>query len=274
MLAYRHGYHAANHADVLKHSVWLYVLEYMKRKEKPFLVVDTHAGPADYDLESDFARKNEEHREGLERVLHADAPPAPIARYLEAIAAHRQRYGATRYPGSFALTLAARRAQDRAVAFELHPSDFAALGDFCRGHRNVAKLQDDGLKGLLAHVPPVERRAAVIIDPSYEIKTDYQRVPQALRKACRKFPSGTYVLWYPVVERAVTESMLSELRSVRNVLRLELAVAPDSKAPGMTASGLAIVNPPFTLAQDGETIVGWLAQSLGAKPRVEWWSPE
>ncbi len=276
MLSYRHGYHAGNFADVLKHAVWLYVLDYMARKDRAFLVIDTHAGAGDYDLSSEHARKLEEHRDGFSRVADIPNPPALLARYLQAVAAHRERFGHSHYPGSFALSLARRRAQDRCVAYELHPADYEALRSFVRGERNVACLREDGFKGVLAHVPPKERRAAVLIDPPYELEHEYEDAPRAIERAYRKFPTGTYALWYPVVRRAWTESMLNRIvrSGIRRVLRLELVLRPDSDAFGMTGTGMMLVNPPYTLEADGAEALEWLARTLGGCARCEWLVPE
>lgn len=276
MLSYRHGYHAGNFADVLKHAVWLHVLQHLTRKEKGFLVVDTHAGAGEYDLASEHARKLEEHRYGVGRIETTPNAPPMVDRYLAAVRSHRDRVGASHYPGSFALTLATRRPQDRCVAYELHPTDFAALQRFVRGEREVACLREDGLAGLLAHVPPKERRGAVLIDPPYELEEEYRRVPEAIAKAHRKFATGTYVLWYPVVRRAWTQGMLNRIvgSGIRKILALELALRPDDDLHGMTASGMVVINPPFTLEAEGATALDWLAQTLNGTARCEWLVPE
>ncbi|MEO1481531.1 MAG: 23S rRNA (adenine(2030)-N(6))-methyltransferase RlmJ [Myxococcota bacterium] len=278
MLSYRHGYHAGNHADVLKHAVFVHILEHLKKKG-PFAVVDTHAGPGVYNLADTHAQKLREFAGGVERVLSATGTPPLIARYLEVVRRFRDEYGTTAYPGTAALALALRRPGDRIVFHELHPTDVEALRAFARDQAHTSVHAADGFKGLLAHVPPPERRGVAVMDPSYEIKTDYERATAALLRAHRKFATGVFILWYPVVRREWVNAMDQRLAGsgVRKVLRLELAVAADTAEHGMTASGVYVINPPYTLPAAAADALPWLAEALGgpnAAHRCEWLAPE
>ncbi len=275
MLSYRHAFHAGNHADVLKHAVFVFVLQYLQRKDAPLLLLDTHAGAGFYDLGSPEALKLREFDGGIARVLAAPgAAPELVAAYLDLVREANPRHAIVRYPGSPLLALRLRRPQDRAVFCELHPADHAALAAAIEGERRVLALQEDGLRALLAQVPPPEKRGLTLIDPSYEIKSDYEKVTTALAKAWAKFPTGCYALWYPVIERGRCEAMAEALAGagVRKLYRLELGLAPDSPGRGMTGSGLFVVNPPYTLPDAAEVALPWLAEVLGAAgPRKAEW---
>ncbi len=279
MLSYRHGFHAGNAADVLKHAVFVFVLDHLQRKAGPLLILDTHAGAGLYDLASAEAEKTGEFRDGIGR-LAAGAGDAPelLAGYLSLVRARNPKGGLAVYPGSPALALAMKRRQDRLAFYELHPADHLRLTEFVGRARGVAVEKADGLKGLIAQVPPVGRRGLVLIDSSYEIKSDYDKVVAALAKAWRRFATGVYVLWYPVIERPRIDALLAAVAAagIRRVYRLELGMAPDAPGYGMTASGVLVVNAPFTLPEAAEKALPWLAERLGARgPAVaEWLVPE
>lgn len=279
MLSYRHGFHAGNAADVLKHAVFVFVLGHLQRKAGPLLILDTHAGAGLYDLASAEAAKTGEFRDGIGR-LAAGAGDAPelLAGYLALVKARNPRGPFAVYPGSPALALAMKRPQDRLAFYELHPADHARLADLAGRARGVSVERADGFKGLIAHVPPVGRRGLVLIDPSYEIKTDYDNVVVALAKAWRRFATGVYVLWYPVIERSRIDALLAAVAAagIRKVYRLELGMAPDAPGYGMTASGMLVVNAPFTLPRAAEPALPWLTERLGARGRAvaEWLVPE
>lgn len=279
MLSYRHGFHAGNAADVLKHAVFVFTLGHLQRKAGPLLVLDTHAGAGLYDLASAEAAKTGEFREGIGR-LAAGAGDAPelLAGYLALVKARNPGGGLAVYPGSPALALAMKRPQDRLAFHELHPADHRKLADLTARRRGVTVERTDGLKGLVAHLPPAERRGLALIDPSYEIKTDYDKVAAALAKAVRRFATGVYILWYPVIERPRIDALLAAVAAagIRKVYRLELGMAPDAPGYGMTASGMLVVNPPFTLPGAAGVALPWLAERLGARGRAvaEWLVPE
>ncbi|MEM6532650.1 MAG: 23S rRNA (adenine(2030)-N(6))-methyltransferase RlmJ [Myxococcota bacterium] len=263
MLAYRHGYHAGNHADVLKHAVFVHILDHLARKG-PFAIIDTHAGPGAYDLSDTQGQKLREYETGIARILQASSPPPLISRYLETVTQFRNAHGRDFYPGTAALALMLRRRDDRLVLHELHPTDFERLNAFVRGHRHTSVNKADGFKGALAHVPPKERRGVVVMDPSYELKTDYDRAIDTVRHAHRKFGTGVFVLWYPVVRRqwVIEMDRALETSGLRKIWRGELSVVPDTEEHGMTGSGIYVVNPPYTLPEVAEAALPWLARAL------------
>jgi len=281
MLSYRHVHHAGNFADVLKHAAFAYCLDYLRRKEKPFLVLDTHAGGGEYDLQATFSLKLREHERGAvpiyDRVRRDERTPdflAPWRRSLDA----RNDGPLRRYPGSPAIALDALRRQDRALFFELHGREAETLAACTAGRERAAVRREDGLRGLVAATPPVERRMIALVDPSYELKSDYEDVVAALSAAWRRFPQGVYVVWRPVIDRARTDAMAAAIRSagIRSVFDIELCVSPDTSERGMTGSGLWIVNPPYTLPAAASAALEWIAQTIGAAGprRADWLTPE
>ena len=183
-----------------------------------------------------------------------------------------------RYPGSPGLADALKRPEDRVVLYELHGTDHAALDASSKGHARTHVEKGDGLQGLIARVPPPEKRAICLIDPSYEMKTDYAIVMAALARAWKKFPTGVYLLWYPVIDRSRVQAMEVALRAarMRAVFRVELCLTPDSPERGMTGSGVFVVNPPYVLPEAAKEALPWLADKLGAEgPAVaDWLIPE
>ncbi len=265
MLSYRHAFHAGNAADVLKHAVLVFVLDYLKRKPKPLYMLDTHAGAGLYDLLSDKALKTGEAEHGIRRLLATPGPrPALIASYEKAVRASME--GFRRYPGSPALMAAAMGAEDRLDLVELHPTDFPLLAGQFGTLPRVRVTQEDGFQALMARMPPPERRGIAVIDPSYEVKSDYDTVVRQLVEAHRRFATGVYILWYPVIGRDRTEGFLGALQATQlpRQLRIELCLAPDNPDRGMTGFGLIVINPPYVLEEAARDGLGWLANSLGA----------
>ncbi len=264
MLSYRHEYHAGSPADVLKHATFAFTLDYATRKTAPLYVLDTHAGAGAYDLSSPRALKTGEARAGIARLRDTPRPwPELLSPYLDLLATVPSP---TFYPGSPLIAKALLRAGDRLDLVELHTTDHAALEEEFRDVRGARVTRDDGLALLIARVPPAERRAVVLVDPSYEVKSDYEAVVDALAAAHHRFPTGTYLLWYPVIERPRTNALLAALAGsgVRNQYRIELCTAPDGAHRGLTGSGLVAVNPPWTLPAAAEAALPWLAERLGA----------
>ena len=274
MLSYRHGYHAGNHADVLKHAVYAFCLAYLTRKEKPLLLLDTHAGGGVYDLQSPEAQKTGEFRDGVAKVFGRDDAPALLTPWLDRVTAYNADGVLRRYPGSPALALDGARSGDRLAFFELHGNEESALARVVGKRPNLSIQNSDGLQGLLALTPPPERRMLALIDPSYEIKSDYADVVAAVAKAWRKFPSGCYLIWRPVIDRPRTDAMAKGLAEagLSDIYDIELCMAPDTEEHGMTGSGLWIVNPPYTLPDAAREALPWLAETLGAAGpvRSEW----
>lgn len=278
MLSYRHSYHAGNFADVLKHIVLVECLEHFNKKDSPFDYIDTHSGAGLYDLRSANANKTSEYKEGIAKLKRIDFPELEsYFNVIDALNAQQgidsKKKGLTFYPGSPAIAhqyvTHPEREKDKAWLFELHSSDFRILSDsMATGSKAMARKirikQEDGLKGLLSLVPPVSRRALVLIDPSYEIKSDYSDVVDAVIKAHKKFSSGTYAIWYPVVDRKRIDFMQRKLKQsgIKNVHQYELGVARDSLESGMTSAGMIVINPPWTLKTKLERVLPKLVKQL------------
>jgi len=281
MLSYRHAFHAGNHADVLKHFVLMHVLQYAAQKDKPFWYVDTHAGGGMYALDRGYALQNAEFRDGVARLWNASDLPAPLANYVELL--HRFNPGSElrHYPGSPAIARELLRKDDRMRLFELHTSDSKLLrqlflGGQAESHRNVLIDTTDGFSGLKALLPPPTRRAIVLIDPPYEDKSDYQRVVEAIKDSMKRFATGTYMIWYPLLQRPEPLQMLDKLRKLQPESWLDTSLTVQTPALGgfgMHGSGLFIVNPPWTLPQMLSevlpTLVKILALDEGAEFRLE-----
>jgi 23S rRNA (adenine2030-N6)-methyltransferase len=209
LLSYRHGFHAGNFADVLKHAVLTNVLEYMTRKEKGLCYIDTHSGAGMYSLQANFAQKTGEYLDGIAKIYQDTSAPEQLKDYLELISESNNAQSLTVYPGSPGIAKALLRKQDSLQLFELHPSDAEPLSHLFRGWRKANVHNQDGYQGALSLLPPPSRRGVMLIDPPYELKTDYQDAVQTIIKAYQKFASGTYLLWYPVVKRELINQMFT-----------------------------------------------------------------
>lgn len=281
MLSYRHSFHAGNHADVLKHIVLMLILENLKLKDKGFYYLDTHAGVGRYQLSSDEAEKTGEYKEGIGRLWERTDLPQEISRYVDLIkhlnfGAKALRY----YAGSPLIAAQLLRPQDRALLTELHPRDFPLLRNNFKEFKNVSVKCDNGFQQLKATLPPKERRGLVLIDPPYELKEDYDLVVKAAEEGYKRFATGTYAIWYPVVLRQQTKRIFKGLQAsgIRKILKIELAVRPDSDQRGMTASGMAVINPPWTLEGQMKAMLPYLVKTLVPEGTgswtVEWITPE
>jgi len=266
MLSYRHSFHAGNHADVLKHLVQVEVLNYLHRKDKPFIYMDTHAAAGLYSLVSEEAGKNGEYLGGIAALEQPHAlPDSPLlARYCDAVHACREQHGDETYPGSPWLAQHYLREQDKALMFELHPQDLSRLEQLMHADRRVQVRGEDCFAGLIAALPAPIRRGLVLIDPPYEIKSDYERVVDLLVQAHRRFATATYALWYPVVERTRINHLERALKhsGLRNIQLFELGIQADTQERGMTASGMIVINPPFTLKGELDRLLPALANHL------------
>lgn len=279
---YRHGFHAGNFGDVIKHAVLALVIEHLKLKPTPFAVIDTHAGAGRYDLTAAESTRTGEYREGIARVLALPAPPAELAPYLAVVRGlNRGERGALRwYPGSPRLARALIRAGDRLFATELHPVDYPALAAEFRGDRQVKTVKLDGYQALAAFVPPRERRAVVLVDPPFEEPGEFERMEEGLRAAHRRFAIGIYLLWYPIKERAAIGRFHRALASsgIRRILLVELVVRKPADESRLNGCGLVVVNPPHTLPESLDRCLPLLARVLaqgeGAAARIEWLTRE
>lgn len=279
MLSYRHSFHAGNHADVLKHIVQSLILNSLQQKEKPFVYHDTHSGVGRYDLTHEWSEKTGEYKQGIARVWQQDNIPAELDSYLDAIRQLNQGETLRYYPGSPRVARAHLREQDRMVLTELHPSDNPLLEQEFHLDRQVSIYKEDGFARLKASLPPQERRGLVLIDPPYELAKEYRDVVRAIAQSYKRWATGIYAIWYPVVNRCDIDDMLEGLQGleIRKILQIELGVAPDTNERGMTASGMIVINPPWTLESQMQTILPFLKQAIAPATghyKVEWVVPE
>lgn len=253
MLSYQHGYHAGNFADVVKHFTLTRILQYLTLKEKPFFYLETHAGKGRYDLRSQEALKTAEFRQGIDALWPHQALLSDLFDpYLQAIRSENPTGELEIYPGSPLLAMHQSRRQDRVFAAELHPAEFQALTALKTSvpGASIQLSQSDGLAQLNALLPPPERRGLVFIDPSYEIKTDYQLIPNKLQGALARFSTGIYCIWYPILSARWHAQMISTFSEMATKhLRVEFCLT-DLANQGMVGSGLWIINPPYVLAQE------------------------
>jgi 23S rRNA (adenine2030-N6)-methyltransferase len=264
---YRHGYHAGNFADILKHLALCELLRLLTAKDKKLFVLDTHAGAGGYDLGSAQARRTGEAEAGIGRLMasrHAGLPPA-VARYLAAVAAYDRKFGAAgegvrHYPGSPRLVRAALRPGDRFVACELNPGEAQTLKREFAGDRAVEVRQVDGYQAVKAMLPPRERRGLVLIDPPFEAADEVDRATRAVRHGLQRFATGCYALWYPIKDPSAA-ALAPNLGSSK-ALTLELRL--DGIDPGkLSACGLAVINPPWRFEEAMRQALPWIAAHLG-----------
>ena len=264
---YRHIYHAGNFADVLKHAVLCRLIDYLKQKDKPFRVIDTHAGIGLYDLSSEEAQKTGEWHDGIGRLLEKPVPGsvAPLlASYLDAIRELNPSRGIETYPGSPKLARMLMRREDRLSAMELHPDDHAVLADHFAGDFQSRITHLDGWLALNAHLPPKEKRGLVLVDPPFEKEGEYLRLADGLGKAHRKFATGVYCLWYPLKQGAPIKAFHQALYDlgIPKILKIELSVKSERDTTGLSGSGLIVVNPPYTLKGEMDTLLPYLTAVL------------
>lgn len=252
MLSYQHGYHAGNFADVIKHVTLTQLLSYLKKKDKPLFYLETHSGKGQYDLRDKQAEKTGEYKQGI-KLIWPDRKqlPSTFKDYFAAIRALNHEEGLRNYPGSPFLAINSLRMQDRLYLCELHPGEFEALDQMQHFNKKVHTSNTDGIVSMKGLLPPPEKRGLIFIDPSFERKEEYKEIPVALKEAFSKFSTGVYCIWYPVVNRKLTEQFIRGMNDVgaNEALKIEfnLTMAPKG---GMTGCGLWIINPPFTLAKE------------------------
>ena len=266
MFSYRHAFHAGNHADVLKHTVLIAALQHLTEKDAALTVLDTHAGAGLYRLDGDYASTSGEAADGIVRLFAPTAPtltPA-LQAYVDMVRAFNQGNTLRVYPGSPFITQRLLRDHDKLKLFELHPTDLRALaGNVAQleAGRQVAVLHEDGFEGIKKFLPPPARRALVLCDPSYEIKSDYGKVLDMVTDSLKRFATGTYAVWYPIIPRPEAHDLPRRLKTLatkagKSWLHATLTVksskvtenaAGETKRPGLPASGMFLINPPFTL---------------------------
>ena len=270
---YRHAFHAGGFADVIKHIVLARILTYLQDKPAAFRVIDTHAGAGVYDLAGDEARRSGEWLTGIARVMQArfSEAAAPLVQpYLDIVRAFNPKRDLQAYPGSPLIARALLRPQDRLTACEVEPKARKHLIGALRRDTQARVVDLDGWTALPAFVPPNERRGLVLIDPPFEQKNEFERMADGFTEAFAKWPSGSYMLWYPVKSRRATDGLARHVAEVVGAasppgtcLRLEFSVAPQSTDGGLTSAGLLIVNPPWTLAGELKVILPELEKPLG-----------
>jgi 23S rRNA (adenine2030-N6)-methyltransferase len=270
---YRHAFHAGGFADVIKHIVLVRILTYLQDKPAAFRVIDSHAGAGVYDLTGDEARRGCEWLTGIARLMQArfSESAAPLVQpYLDIVRAFNPQRDLQAYPGSPLIARALLRPQDRLTACEVEPKARKRLIDALRRDPQARVVDLDGWMALPAFVPPKERRGLVLIDPPFEAKDEFERLAAGFAQAFAKWPTGSYLLWYPVKSRRATDGLARQVAEITGAgappgkcLRLEFSVAPQSAAAGLQSAGLLIVNPPWTLAGELRAILPELEKPLG-----------
>ena len=268
MLAYRHAFHAGNHADVLKHITLTLVLRYMNQKDKSYRLIDTHAGAGGYSLEGQYAQKKGEYLQGVARLWDRDPAELPeaVADYMARVREFNPEGQLEQYPGSPAFAKMLLRAQDQLRLYELHPTDHRILEAFLGSVKGAEVKDTDGFDGLKSQVPPSSRRAVVLMDPSYEGHGDYSKVIASLREAIARFPEGVYMVWYPQVSKLEAAQLPRRLEGLapKGWLHARLTVqVPDSQGYGLAGSGMFILNPPYTLHDQLLAVLPYLTEVLG-----------
>ncbi len=270
---YRHAFHAGGFADVIKHIVLVRMLTYLQEKPAAFRVIDTHAGAGVYDLAGEEASRGGEWLTGIARIMQArfSETTMPLMKpYLDIVRAFNPHPPLKTYPGSPLIARALLRPQDRLTACEVEPKARKHLIDALRRDTQARVVDLDGWTALPAFVPPKERRGLVLIDPPYEQKDEFERLARGFAEAFAKWPTGSYLLWYPVKSRRATDDLarhvaqaVAESTPPGKALRLEFSVAPRAAETGLTSAGLLIVNPPWTLSGELKAILPELEKPLG-----------
>lgn len=276
MLSYRHSFHAGNFADVLKHLVQVLILEALQQKPTPFVYHDTHAAAGRYDLRDKTSEKTGEYKNGIAKVWLRDDIPEAMETYIDIIQSLNPNGTLQYYPGSPLVAKSMIGKTQRMELTELHPTDLALLEQEFAGDRKVRIQKIDGYKGINSMLPPPQRRALVLIDPPYELKTEHDDAIRGIVEAHKRFATGVYALWYPVVSRPQVEKFCQRFtqQGIRKILRVELNVKEDTNEYGMTGTGMIIVNPPWKLEQQLRDTLPWLLKQLGqdrfANFKIEW----
>ncbi|ODT06801.1 MAG: 23S rRNA (adenine(2030)-N(6))-methyltransferase RlmJ [Mesorhizobium sp. SCN 65-20] len=280
---YRHAYHAGNFADVVKHVVLARLVEYLKRKDKAFRVIDTHAGIGLYDLGSEEAQKTGEWHDGIGRLVEAKLPADAaelLGPYLDAVRAQNPEGGISAYPGSPLIVRHLLRKQDRLSAIELHPADARTLAGVFEGDFQSRVIELDGWLALGAHLPPKEKRGLVLVDPPFEKKGEFGRLVDGLVKAHKRWPGGVFALWYPVKDRKAVAGFREALASagIAKIMDIAFDIRPPSREPRLDGTGMIVVNPPYPLESELQMLLPVLAEILGegggARWSIEWLAGE
>lgn len=280
---YRHAFHAGNFADVFKHSVLARLVEYLKRKDGAFRVIDTHAGIGIYDLHASEASRTGEWQDGIARLLQTKLPApaeALLSPYLSAVRAVNSGGDTRFYPGSPRVTRELLRKQDRQSLIELHPQDAETLAHRFAGDHQTRVIALDGWLALGAHLPPKEKRGLVLVDPPFEQPGEFDRMLGGLQAAHKRWPGGIYAFWYPIKDIPAVEAYRASLAAlgIPKIVDTWLTVRAASAEASLIGSGMVIVNPPFTLRDELATMLPALqhvlAQERGAASGTRWLAAE
>ncbi len=284
MFSYRHAFHAGNHADVLKHTVLIAMLRHLTQKEAALTTIDTHAGAGLYRLDSEFAETSGEAAEGFRRLIEKQGQEAlapALQDYLDLVASFNSKGSARVYPGSPFIIQRLLREHDLLKLYELPPTDATTLdANVAQLHagRQVVVLREDGFGCVSKFLPPPSRRALLLCDPSYEIKNDYARVAAMATEALKRFATGTYAVWYPIIPRPEAHGLPRKLKTLATQAgkpwlhatltikssKLSAAAAQgEAKRPGLPASGMFVINPPHTLKGLLQPALPQMAKLLG-----------
>ena len=280
MFSYRHAFHAGNHADVLKHTVLIAMLRHMALKDAAVVAIDTHAGAGLYRLDSDYAQTSGEASEGVLKLFENNNLSPALQDYVDVIRSFNRASQSRVYPGSPFIIQQLLRQQDRLKLFEIHPSDIKALSgnvEQLDAGRQVAVFREDGFEGVKKFLPPPSRRALVLCDPSYEIKSDYARVVEMVADSLKRFATGTYAVWYPVIPRPEAHDVPRKLKTLANKLgkpwlhatltikssKTTVNAQGDTDRPGLPASGMFVINPPYTLKEALKPALPEMVKALG-----------
>ena len=302
MFSYRHAFHAGNHADVLKHTVLIATLKYLVEKDSPLTAFDTHAGAGLYRLDGDYAQTSGEASNGFLRLTQkppmvttttaktaqpADVALAPALQdYVDMVVSFNAKTSFKVYPGSPFIIQHMLRDRDKLKLFELHPTDSKTLAANIAQlelGRQVAVLREDGFEGLKKFLPPPQRRALVLIDPSYEVKVDYARVVATVSDALVRFATGTYAVWYPIIPRPEAHDVPRKLKTLavkagKSWLHATLTVKSSKMLkdatgeeirPGLPASGMFLISPPHTLKARLQSALPQMVQMLAQDPNAQ-----
>ena len=293
MFSYRHAFHAGNHADVLKHAILISIVKYMTEKPVPLTVIDTHAGAGLYRMDSELSAISAEAQEGIQLILAQPhlAKSKLITEYLGLLHDFNPSPKSKLYPGSPFIVQHLLNDFDKLKLFDLHPTDTRLLEQHVaqlKVARQVAVLRADGFEGMKKFLPPAQRRALVVMDPSYEIKTDYSKVLVSIQDALKRFATGTYLVWYPLIARAEAHDLPKRLKTMaqqskRDWLHVSLIVKSSKftalpselldggkqKRPGLPGSGVFVINPPYTLKAELQEAMPELVSLLGQDPHAQ-----
>ena len=274
---YDHAYHAGNFADVVKHALVVRIVEYLKRKDKPFRVIDTHAGSGLYDLSGERAQKTGEWRTGIGRLmeLRATLPPAAaelLAPYLDIVSDLNPKGGIEHYPGSPTIVRRLLRSRDRLTAIELHPEAASELRSRFQGDFSTRVIELDGWLSLGAHLPPKEKRGMVLVDPPYEIEDEFGRIVDGLQVAHRRWPGGIYAFWYPIKDRREVRRFRDALSAlgIPRILDATVTIRAPLQLPRLDGTGMVIVNPPYVIEEELRILLPALARVLGEDAGAGW----